>query len=193
MYRYKTSKNECPQCNHRWYGNIPHTIMNLKKVGTRPWYSTVLVMRYHFLKCFAKILPYVFWSCFDFHDSYTGRFHLGKPRPKVFWVVCWYPGSVGGGAGWGGFLRELLGHASVHDISCIQERYERTMSTAGTGADIHEEEERLGDWTEDENTTGKTWLGQGNIESRLGRCVILEVKKSHTVSPCSQVCIQPRL
>jgi predicted ferric reductase len=33
MYRYKESKTTCPKCHHNFYGSIPETVMNLKKVN----------------------------------------------------------------------------------------------------------------------------------------------------------------
>ena len=47
MSRYRTAKHCCPNCNHAWYGDVPHTLMKLKKVCNE---ITSLLLQSHVVK-----------------------------------------------------------------------------------------------------------------------------------------------
>lgn len=59
------------------------------------------------------------------------------------------------------FVRTLPGDAHVHDVSAQQERHEGHRPTDGARPSGQEGEERLDHWTEDQNPTGPTRVGEG--------------------------------
>ena len=38
MFRYHTAKHTCQNCDHTWYGDVPPSLMKLKKVSTNAKY-----------------------------------------------------------------------------------------------------------------------------------------------------------
>lgn len=59
------------------------------------------------------------------------------------------------------FVRTLPGDAHVHDVSAQQERHEGHWPADGARPSGQEGEERLDHWTEDQNPTRPTRVGEG--------------------------------
>ena len=129
-FRYRSVRQVCPRCTHGWTGDIPSSVMRLRKV-------------YNFVR--------QIWLYYLHGNITIGWFFLDKSRPTLLWMVCQ---SVNKPWDWGErtrakWLWAIPWLSLVHDISTAQNWHESNWSPDGFGSHPQERESWSHYWLED--------------------------------------------
>ena len=107
IYRYRSVRQVCPQCNQGWTGDIPISIMRLRKVISLSYLTDMTL-------CISLL-------CMGIHGFIIGWFFLDKSRPALFWMVYQFVNKSWDRGEWkrAKWLWAIPWFSLVHDISTV--------------------------------------------------------------------------